>query len=116
MNAKQAEAIANGDEQAADAARAEAADKIAASQLAAINAEGPRADGIATRTSWKFEVVDIAAFYSALPELCIITPNNTAIRALIKHGVAKIPGLRVWQEASAIVRVSAPVKVEAFDY
>jgi len=117
MNAKQAEAIANGDEEAADAARAEAADKIAASQLAAINSEGPRAEGITTRTSWKFEVVDIVAFYSALPELCIITPNNAAIRALIKVGVgANVPGLRVWQEAAAIVRVSAPVKVEEYDY
>ena len=117
MNVKQAEAIANGDEEAADAARAEAADKIAASQLAAINAEGPRAEGITTRTSWKFEVVDIAAFYSALPELCIITPNNAAIRALVKTGAGeKIPGLRVWQEAAAIVRVAAPVKVEEFDY
>jgi len=115
MNAKQAEAVANGDEEAADAARAEAADKIAASQLAAINSEGPRPEGITSRTSWKFEVVDIAALYAARPELCVITPNNAAIRAVVKMG-AKIPGLRVWQEAAAIVRVSAPVKVEEYDY
>jgi hypothetical protein len=115
MNAKQAEAIAQGDEEAADAARAEAADKIAASQLAAINSEGPRPEGITSRTSWKFEVVDIAALYAARPELCVITPNNAAIRAVVKMG-AKIPGLRVWQEAAAIVRVSAPVKVEEYDY
>ena len=115
MNAKQAEAIAQGDEEAADAARADAADKIAASQLAAINAEGPRPEGITSRTSWKFEVVDIAALYAARPELCVITPNNAAIRAVVKMG-AKIPGLRVWQEAAAIVRVSAPVKVEEYDY
>jgi hypothetical protein len=115
MNAKQAEAIAQGDEEAADAARAEAADKIAASQLAAINAEGPRPEGITSRTSWKFEVVDIAALYAARPELCVITPNNAAIRAVVKMG-AKIPGLRVWQEAAAIVRVAGPVKVEEYDY
>lgn len=115
MNAKQAEAIAQGDEQAADAARAEAAEKIAASQLAAINAEGPRPEGITSRTSWKFEVVDIAALYAARPELCVITPNNAAIRAVVKTG-AKIPGLRVWQEAAAIVRVAGPVKVEEYDY
>jgi hypothetical protein len=115
MNAKQAVAVANGDEEAADAARAEAADKIAASQLAAMNAEGPRPEGITSRTSWKFEVVDITALYAARPELCVITPNNAAIRAVVKMG-AKIPGLRVWQEAAAIVRVSAPVKVEEFDY
>ena len=115
MNAKQAEAVANGDEEAADAARAEAADKIAASQLAAINAEGPRPEGITSRTSWKFEVVDIAELHAARPELCVITPNNAAIRAVVKMG-AKIPGLRVWQEAAAIVRVAAPVKVEEYDY
>ena len=115
MNAKQAEAIAQGDEEAADAARAEAADKIAASQLAAINAEGPRPEGITSRTSWKFEVADIAALYAARPELCVVTPNNAAIRAVVKTG-AKIPGLRVWQEAAAIVRVAGPVKVEEYDY
>ena len=115
MNAKQAQAVANGDEEAADAARAEAADKIAASQLAAINAEGPRPEGITSRTSWKFEVVDITALHAARPELCVITPNNAAIRAVVKMG-AKIPGLRVWQEAAAIVRVAAPVKVEEYDY
>jgi hypothetical protein len=115
MNAKQAEAVANGDEEAADAARAEAADKIAASQLAAINAEGPRPEGITSRTSWKFEVVDIAELYAARPELCVVTPNNAAIRAVVKMG-AKIPGLRVWQEAAAIVRVAGPVKVEEYDY
>jgi hypothetical protein len=115
MNAKQAEAVANGDEEAADAARAEAADKIAASQLAAINAEGPKPDGITSRTSWKFEVVDIAALYAARPELVVLQPHNAAIRAVVKMG-AKIPGLRVWQEAAAIVRVSAPVKVEEYDY
>ena len=115
MNAKQAKAVANGDEEAADAARAEAADKIAASQLAAINSEGPRPEGITSRTSWKFEVVDIAALHAARPELCVITPNNAAIRAVVKMG-AKIPGLRVWQEAAAIVRVAGPVKVEEYDY
>lgn len=115
MNAKQAEAVANGDEEAADAARAEAADKIAASQLAVIEAEGPRPEGITSRTSWKFEVVDIAELHAARPELCVITPNNAAIRAVVKMG-AKIPGLRVWQEAAAIVRVAAPVKVEEYDY
>lgn len=115
LNAKQAEALAQGDEAAADAARAEAADKIAAAQLAAIDAEGPKANGIVTRTAWKFEVVDIHALHAARPELCVITPNNAAIRAVVKTG-AQIPGLRVWQEAGAIVRGAAPVKPEEFDY
>lgn len=117
MNAKQAEALANGDEAAADAARAEAADKIAASQLAVIEAEGPRPDGIVTRTSWKFEVLDIHTLHSNRPELCVIEPNNAAIRAVVKasNGSA-IPGLRIWQEAGAIVRGTTQIKPEDFDY
>lgn len=117
MQAKQAEALAKGDEAAADSARAEAAEKIAESQLAVVAAEGPKADGIVTRTSWKFEVEDAAALYAARPELCIIQPNNAAIRAVIKASKgAKIPGLRIWSEAGAIVRGAAPVNVESFDY
>jgi hypothetical protein len=115
LNAKQAEALANGDEAAADAARAEAADKIAASQLAVIAAEGPKPEGIVTRTSWKFEVVDINALHAARPELCLIEPNNAAIRAVVKTG-AQIPGLRVWQEAGAIVRGTTQIKPEEYDY
>ena len=43
---------------------------------------------------------------------------SDAIKCLdyaVKMG-AKIPGLRVWQEAAAIVRVAGPVKVEEYDY
>ena len=117
MEAKQAAAVAAGDEEAADAARAEAADKIAASQLAVIAAEGPKADGITTRSSHKFEVVDIDALFAARPDLCVIEPNNAAIRAIIKATNGKpIAGLRIWKEAAAIVRNAAPVNVESFDY
>ena len=114
LNAKQAEAIAQGDEAAADAARA---DKIAASQLAVIDAEGPKPQGIVTRTAWKFEVTDIYYLFKSKPDLCLIEPNNAAIRALLKaNNGAEIPGLRIWQEAGAIVRGAAPINVEKFDY
>ena len=117
MQIKQAEAMASGNVDAADAARAEAADKIAASQLAVIDAEGAKADGITTRTNWKFEVTDPTALYDARPELCIIQPNNAAIRAVVKATKgAAIPGLRIWQEAGAIVRNAATVNVEDYDY
>jgi len=116
MQAKQAAAMKAGDEAAADAARAEAADKIAASQLAVTEAE-PKLAGIATRTAWKFDVTSIAALHNARPELCVITPNNAAIRAIIKaSNGAAVPGLRIWQEAGAIVRGAAPVDVEKYDY
>ena len=117
MARKQAEAMAAGDEAAADAARAEAADKIAEAQLAAINAEGPKAEGIVTRTAWKFEVVDVDALFKARPELVLMEPNNAAIRAVIKASNGKpIPGLRIWQEAGAIVRGAAAPKIEDYDY
>ena len=117
MQAKQQVALASGDEAAADAARTEAADIIAASQIAATNAEGPKADGVVTRTAWKFEVSDIDAIYAARPELCTIAPNNAAIRAVLKGNNGKpIAGLRIWQEAGAIVRNAPAVKVEDFDY
>ena len=117
MQAKQTAALEAGDAEAADAARAEAADKIAESQLKVIEAEGPKADGIVTRTSWKFDVTDISALYKARPELCVISPNNAAIRAIVKaSNGAAVPGLRIWQEAGAIVRSAAPVNVDSFDY
>lgn len=117
MQAKQAAAMAAGDEAAADAARAEAADKIAASQLAVTEAEGAKLDGIATRTAWKFEVLDIQALFKARPDLCVIEPNNAAIRAILKFNNGQpIVGLRMWQEAGAIVRGVATVNVEKFDY
>jgi len=117
MHRKQAEAAQSGDADAADAARAEAADKIAEAQLTAINAEGPKADGITTRTNWKFEVADIHSLFAARPELCIIEPNGAAIRAVIKASRgAAIPGLRIWQEAAAVVRSSGSVKLDDYDY
>lgn len=117
MQAKQAEALEAGDEEAADAARAEAADKIAESQLKVIEKEGPRLDNITTRTSWKFEVTDIMALFKARPELVLMSPNNAAIRAVVKAENGKpTPGLRIWQEAGAIVRGAATVDVNKFDY
>jgi hypothetical protein len=117
MQRKHAEAAAIGDAEAADAARAEAADIIAESQLAVTAAEGPKADGIVTSTKWKHEVTDIDALYQARPELCKIEPNNAAIRAILKGNNGKpIPGLRIWQEAGAIVRGAAAPKIEDFDY
>lgn len=117
LDRAQSAAVAAGDAVAADAARAVAADKIAESQLAAIAAEGPRLDGITTRTAWKFDVSDINALFAARPELCIVTPNNAAIRAVVKASKgAAIPGLRIWQEAGAIVRNAPAVNVDKFDY
>ena len=101
--------------EAVDAVRAEAADKIAEAQLTSVNAAGPQVEGITTKTAMKFEVVDIKALFAACPDLCIIEPNNAAIRAVIKTR-RDIPGLRIWSEAAAIVRGTKPVELAKFDY
>jgi len=117
MQKKQRAAVEAGDAEAADAARAEAADKIAESQLALIAAQGPRVDNITTRSTWKFEVSDVEALYAARPDLCVIEPSSAAIRAIIKTTNGKpIPGLRIWSEASAVVRNAPVIKVEKYDY
>lgn len=117
MQRKQAAAAAAGDEEAADKARAEAAEKIADAQINLANAEGPKPEGIVTKTAWKFEVTDIEALFKARPELVVLEPNNAAIRAVVKASNGKaIPGLRIWQEAGAIVRGAAAAKIEDFDY
>jgi hypothetical protein len=117
LRIKQTAAAAAGDADAADQARAEAADKIAEAQLAMIKAEGPRLDNITTRGTWKFEVTDINALFEARPDLCLIEPNNAAIRAIIKAtNGRKIPGLRTWQEATAIVRSAVSLTPAQYDY
>lgn len=60
-------------------------------------------EGVAVRQSYKFEVTDIKALFKARPDLCVIEPNNAAIRAQIPHN-QNIPGLRIWQEAKASIR------------
>jgi len=117
MQVKQRAAMEAGDVEAADEARAEAADKIAESQLKVIKTEGPRLSGVSTRSNWKFELVNIDALYAARPDLCIVSENASAIRAIVKATNGKpIPGLRIWSEAGAIVRSAPAPKVESFDY
>lgn len=72
--------------------------RVAVSAIAAIKPEG-----VAVRSLWKFEVIDINALFKARPDLCVIEPNNAGIRAQIPHNQS-LPGLRIWQEAKASVR------------
>jgi len=61
--------------------------------------------GTATREEVCFEVLDIEALYRAEPSLVILSPNNTAIRGVVKAYPDKpIPGVRVWKESRMIVR------------
>jgi hypothetical protein len=100
--------------------REEAIDKIAEAREEASQAADLQA-GISVRKNWKFEVESMEALFEARPDLCVIEPNNAAIRAIIKASNGKaIPGLRIWSETPAIVRASAPsalpVSPAAYDY
>lgn len=61
--------------------------------------------GTATRRDVCFEVTNIAELYQAAPHLVTLTPNATAIKAVLKANPhMQIPGLKHWTEAKAIVR------------
>ncbi len=77
--------------------------QVAEGRQAIVATAAPRIAGTGVREDWKFEVTDIRALYQAHPELVILEPNNAAIRAIVKHN-RQIPGLRIWKEASTIIR------------
>lgn len=96
-------------EDAAAKPSAEAFTKADAAENAAIAARAKaeetkaiRPEGVRLRKSWEYEVTDIKALYEARPDLCEIVPHSPNIRAQI-HYNQNIPGLRVWQSASASV-------------
>jgi hypothetical protein len=60
----------------------------------------PKVAGVQVRTTWKYEVTDIAALFAARPDLCTIEPNAAAIRAELPKD-KPIPGLRAWTESNA---------------
>ena len=63
-----------------------------------------RTAGMVVKKSWKFEVIDIHALFKAKPDLCVITPNNAAIRGMISGGMRECPGLRIYEDISTTVR------------
>lgn len=85
-----------------DKAKVEAQNALAERQAALAEVTPPKIEGTSVRTTWCFEVVDIEHLYKCAPHLCIIEPNNAAIRAAIKNG-KQFPGLRVWKEAKAVI-------------
>lgn len=63
----------------------------------------PKVAGIQTRTSFAYEVEDIAALYAARPDLVKLEPKHAAILEALKAD-KPIPGLRYWQETTATSR------------
>ena len=65
-----------------------------------------RVAGPAVRREMLFEVTDLAALYRAQPLLVTLSPNNAAIKAVLKNlpDGATLPGVHHWTEARASVR------------
>lgn len=84
-------------QQAADAAASAYAELPVAQRMA-------KPEGVAVRTVKQFEVLDITALYQARPDLVDLCPNGPAIRVALRAGLQGAPGLRVWEETSAVVR------------
>jgi len=119
LNAYQAERIQKGGEgyeiaADLDAMQGMTADKIAETRIKLSNAIGPKPAGLSARENWKFEVTNIQTLYRSHPELCVISPNNAAINAVIKNN-QNLPGLRIWRETKAVVR-SKPLTAVTYDY
>lgn len=67
-------------------------------------AVAPTLAGTATRRVLQFEVTDAAAAYAAQPAMFTLTPNITAIKAILKSQPNLIvPGLMHWVESVASV-------------
>lgn len=105
--AKEAARLAKSEEQAAravDAVVEKAQAQIVDLKQRADQAVARKAEGSRLMTSVKFEVVDIHALHIAHPELVVLEPNGTAIRAILKQNPEmKIPGLRIWTETNLSV-------------
>lgn len=99
--------------------RQKAAEDVVQIRQEAANAAVRAPEGSMIKKTWKFEVTDIKALFKAFPDLCIIEPNNAAIRAIIKNNQS-IPGLKVWSETAALLKSSAPAAlpktVADYDY
>lgn len=84
---------------AVDDVVAKGAEQVAAVKQQAAQYVPPKATGSKLRGTVCFEVTDIKALYAAHPELVVLEPNGTAIRAICKTNPnLQVPGLRHWVE------------------
>lgn len=80
---------------------AAAGDNVAATAALAQLDEAPEHRGASFRVNVRFEVVDPYAVPADY--WCI---NETALGAAVKAGARDIPGVRIWEEKSVVVRAS----------
>ena len=58
----------------------------------------PKAAGQTVQKVWRFEVLDIAAFYAVYPSLCRLEANQAAVNEQIRLGMREAAGLRIFEE------------------
>lgn len=88
-------------DRAVDQVVAKAQEKIVQVQQQITQAQVKKPEGSKLMTKICFEVQDIKALYAAEPNLVILEPNGTAIRAIIKQNPnIQLPGVRHWTEQS----------------
>ena len=84
---------------AVDDVVAAGAAKVAEIKQQAAAVVPPKATGSKLRGTICFEVTVIKQLYAENPTLCIVEPNGTAIRAILKQNPnLQVPGLRHWIE------------------
>lgn len=92
-------------DRAADAVREKAIEQVVAIRQAAANAAPAKQAGTQVREDVCFEITDIRALHAEHPELVLLEPNGTAIRAILRANPnLKLNGLRHWREAKLNVR------------
>jgi len=84
---------------AVDAVVEQAAAAVAVVQQQAAAFAPPKTAGAKLRGTICFEVTDINLLHQENPTLCVVEPNGTAIRAILKQNPnLQVPGLRHWIE------------------
>lgn len=66
----------------------------------------PKVAGITPKNVWSFRVLNTAELYKTRPELCRITPDDSAIRNAVDSGERAIPGLEIFEETITKTRAS----------
>ena len=92
-------------DRAADAVEGKAIEQIVALKQTAAASTPTRQSGTQVREDVVFEVTSLTELYQSHPELVVLEPNGSAIRAILRANPnIQIPGLRHWREAKLNVR------------
>lgn len=103
--AQQAAPTAEAGIRKADAIVEKAIQEVVAVRQQAQAVAAPRTAGTQVREEVCFEVHDIKALYAEHPELVMLEPNGSAIRAILRNAPnLQLAGVRHWREQKLITR------------